>query len=201
MVLLPFTVMAYTLSSGGPPTGFMVPTFFAAAIGFFSNMAIAECSGLIMETYDTSDLQPGMTGRKLRRQSEGNNRKKRTNYSCFPRVCAGFAISHSAGFLFAAIATGVGGTIERRVGTQSATGIVAGFLLVLTIMLVSVLWRWRSVQVIPDSGPGPQSGLDLEADWIPTIIGNPSGKLRRMSVLELGSQSRWTEIRRKNRLL
>jgi serine/arginine repetitive matrix protein 2 len=157
MVLLPFFVMAYTLSSGGPPTGFMIPTFFAATIGFFSNMAIAECNRLIMETYDTPDLQPGMTGRKLRRQSERNTQEtyrllvlpegeREIRNQSVNRLPAG-CDRHS-----------VRGAIERRIGTQSATGVVARFLLVLTLMLILVLWRWRSIQVIPDSGPGPQFG-------------------------------------------
>jgi hypothetical protein len=58
-----FAGMAYTLASAGPPIHFMVPTVFAGLIGFLSNLAIAECHGIIMETYDTSDLQPGMTGK------------------------------------------------------------------------------------------------------------------------------------------
>jgi hypothetical protein len=38
-------------------------------------------------------------------------------------------------------------------------------------------------------------------DWRPVIVGNSSGKVRRMNLLELGHLSRWTEIRRLNRLL
>ena len=33
------------------------------------------------------------------------------------------------------------------------------------------------------------------------IIGNPSGTTRRISLLELGNMSRWTEIRQRNKLL
>ncbi|KAK5019265.1 hypothetical protein LTR16_012703, partial [Cryomyces antarcticus] len=40
-----------------------------------------------------------------------------------------------------------------------------------------------------------------DAYWKPVIIGNPSGKMRRMSLLELGAQSRWTEIRKLNKLI
>jgi hypothetical protein len=40
-----------------------------------------------------------------------------------------------------------------------------------------------------------------EEPWRPIIIGNPSGKTRRMSILELGHLSRWSEIRRRNRLI
>jgi hypothetical protein len=42
---------------------------------------------------------------------------------------------------------------------------------------------------------------ELEEPWRPIIIGNPSGKTRRMSILELGHLSRWSEIRRKNKLI
>lgn len=38
-------------------------------------------------------------------------------------------------------------------------------------------------------------------DWKPVIIENPSGKVRRMSVLEMGGLSRWTEIRKLNKLI
>jgi hypothetical protein len=39
------------------------------------------------------------------------------------------------------------------------------------------------------------------SDWKAVVIGNPSGKMRRMSVLELGNLSRWTEIRKLNFLI
>lgn len=202
MVLLPFAGLAYTLSSGGPPTHFMVPTVFAAVIGFLSNLAIAECNGLIMETFDVSDLQPGMTGRRPRHAPSGKNKKGHTtNYSSFPRVSAAFALAQTLAFTLAAIATGVGGPIDRQLGAKTATGVVAAILLVLTILFISVLWRWKQVQVIPSHGG---SYMDLPGteipEWTPVIIGNPSGKVRRMNLLELGDQSRWTLIRRRNRL-
>ncbi|KAK2069563.1 hypothetical protein P8C59_004127 [Phyllachora maydis] len=40
-----------------------------------------------------------------------------------------------------------------------------------------------------------------EEIWRPVIMGNPSNKTRRVNVLELGSMTRWTEIRRKNKLI
>ncbi|RAL64023.1 hypothetical protein DID88_003211 [Monilinia fructigena] len=40
-----------------------------------------------------------------------------------------------------------------------------------------------------------------EEEWKPIIIGNPTHIMRRMSVLELGSMTRWSEIRKKNRLI
>ncbi|KAI9817192.1 MAG: hypothetical protein M1827_001304 [Pycnora praestabilis] len=199
MIVLPFADLGYTLSSAGPPTPVILPTIFAALIGFLSNLAIAECHGLIMETYDTSDLQPGMTGRPRSSLPEDVT-KKRTNFSCYPRVCAGSAISQTFSFLIAAAATGVGGAIERRLGAQAATGVVAGVLLILTLLLMLVLWRFKDVEVIPSrtfiNRPHAQ-----DDGWRPVIIGNPSGRLRRMNVLEMGEQSRWTEIRRRNRLI
>ncbi|KAI9850542.1 MAG: hypothetical protein M1838_005464 [Thelocarpon superellum] len=200
MIALPFADLAYTLSSGGPPTPFMWPTFFAGLIGFLSSLAIAEGCGLIMETYDTCDLQPGMTGRRSVPESTVRD-PRRTNFSCFPRVSAGLAITETWGFLIAAAATGVGGTVERRLGTEVATGVMAAILLVLTILLVLVLWRHREVEVVPVPRPVASDVVLPEEDWTPVIIGNPSGRMRRMSLLELGSLSRWTEIRRRNRLL
>ena len=200
MILLPFAGMAYTLGSRGPPrTHFMVPTFFAGTIGFLSNLAIAECNGIIMETYDTSDLQPGMTGRPRHALPE-EIRKKRTNYSCFPRVTAAFAIIHACAFFIAAAATGAGGAVERRLGAQTATAVVAGILLLLTALLTGVLWRSKVVQIIPTERYGTNVLSGPEDEWKPIIIGNPSGTTRRMSLLELGKQSRWSEIRRRNRL-
>ncbi|KAI9682252.1 MAG: hypothetical protein M1817_000306 [Caeruleum heppii] len=206
MISLPFANLAYTLSSGGPPTHFMWPTFFAGLIGFLSNLAMAECHGLIMETYDTSDLQPSMSGRRARTNDLSHRDPRHLNFSCYPRVSAGLAISQTFGFLIAACATAVGGSVERRLGAQLATGVVAVILLALTLLLIGVLWRWKEVQVIPHGRRGTLTGEKgvpelAEEDWRPIIIGNPSGEKRRMSLLELGKQSRWTEIRRRNRLM
>lgn len=241
-LVLPFAGLAYTLSSSGPPTPFILPILFAGLIGFLSNLAIAECSGIIMEAFDTSDLQPGMTGRP--RGASGHvTRHKRTNYSSFPRVSSAFAIIQSLGFLIAAVATGVGGVAQRHLGQQAATGVMAGILLILTVGVLCVLIRWKDVQIIPSSrtgdmerwersrkesvlaatgksiqapsnkelshrtgtGVGTATGSQVvpweEDPWRPVIIGNPSGKTRRMSILELGHLSRWSEIRRRNRLV
>ncbi|KAL9637393.1 MAG: hypothetical protein Q9164_002213 [Protoblastenia rupestris] len=199
MIVLPFAGLAYTLSSSGPPVHYMVPIIFAGIIGFLSNLAIAECNGIIMETFDTSDLQPGMTGRPRRVLPEAI-RMKRTNFSCFPRVTAGFAITQTFAFLIAAGATGCGGVVERRLGAQTATAVVAGVLLVLTLLLIGVLWRFKTVQIIPSERFGTNVLSGPEDEWKPVIIGNPSGTTRRMSLLELGTLSRWSEIRRRNRV-
>lgn len=224
-LVLPFADLAYTLSSAGPPTPFIIPVLFAGLIGFLANLAIAECNGIIMETFDTSDLQPGMTGRP--RGSSGERTKhKRTNYSSFPRVSSAFAIIQALGFLIGAAATGVGGVAERVIGQQAATGVMAGILLVLTIGFLGVLYRFKEVQIIPShnevdmekwererkmsvqrqeeavrQGAPDDPRPEIEEPWRPVIIGNPSGKTRRMSILELGHLSRWSEIRRKNRLV
>ncbi len=232
-LVLPFAGMAYTLASEGPPTPWILPILFAALIGFLSSLGIAECVGIIMETFDTSDLQPGMTGRP-RGPSGERTAHKRTNYSSFPRVSSALGISQGIGFLFAAAATGVGGSVERRIGQRAATGVMAGILLGLTILLLGVLVRFKEVQIIPDSKRADmeryenarrrsvtamadiasdpavtaqdfaQKAQELEQEeemWRPVIIGNPSGTTRRVSLLEMGAMSRWSEIRKKNRLI
>ena len=199
MILLPFAGMAYTLASRGPPTHSVVPIIFAGVIGFLSNLAIAECNGIIMETFDTSDLQPGMTGRPRHILPEEVQRK-RTNFSCFPRVTAGFAVAQTVSFCIAAAVTGWGGVVERHLGAQIATAIMASVLLVLTLLLIAILTRYKTVQIVPSQRFGTNILSGPEDEWKPIIIGNPSGTTRRVSLLELGKLSRWTEIRRRNRL-
>lgn len=228
MVMLPLCGIAYTLTSRGPGTQYMVPIIFAGSIGFFSNLAMSECHGLMMETYDTSDLQPGSNSRHRLASLPPGTKRKRTTYTSYPRVSAGFLVSQSLGFLLAAAATGVGGALTRRVGAQRATAITAGILFGLTLLLTVALLRYREMQVIPNelfghyfggvarTSVGVQQGQEEQGQqqrrgsaasaasdrsWRAVIIGNPSGKVRRMSMLELGSLSRWTEIRRLNRLL
>lgn len=206
-LVLPFAGLAYTLSSPGPSVNWGVPTVMAGLVGFLSSLAVAECVGLIMETFDTSDLQPGVNSKHRLQSMAETTRRRRTNYSSFPRVCAGFFAAQSLGFFLAAGATGVSGDVTRALGAQISTAVVAGTLLVLTILLLLVLWRFKSVQVIPNTAFGTKRGsVDWgsaadDAYWKPVIIGNPSGKVRRMNVLEMGSWSRWTEIRKLNKLL
>ncbi|KAJ8062411.1 hypothetical protein OCU04_008952 [Sclerotinia nivalis] len=212
VILLPFMGLAYTLSSTGPPVPFILPIIFAAAIGFLSNLAVAECNGIIMETFDTSDLQPGMTGRPR----SGSKSGKVTNYSCFPRVCAAFGITQGMGFCIAAMASGIGGVAQRHLGQQAATGVMCGVLLILSVLLIGVLARFQDVQIIPDSKTGEleryqamkreqyiqgNTGNDADEEFRPIIIGNPTHIMRRMSVLEMGSMTRWSDIRNKNRLV
>jgi hypothetical protein len=210
---LPLMGMAYTISSAGRPKPYIVPIIFAGAIGFLSILAIAECHGLMMETFDTCDLQPGVNTRHRLQSMAAQDRRRRTNYSSFPRITAGIFASQVIAFIFAAVATIVGGTMTRRLGAQTSTGVTAGILLGLTVLLILVLLRFRSVQVIPNHTFGTRRDTaaweefkDLEkmgrgSDWKAVVIGNPSGKMRRMSVLELGALSRWTEIRKLNFLI
>ncbi|KAI6904180.1 hypothetical protein KC318_g7976 [Hortaea werneckii] len=184
---------------------------------------MAECVGLIMETFDTCDLQPGVNSKHRLNSMAETTRRRRTNYSSFPRVCAGFFAAQSLGFLLAAAATGVSGDITRALGAQVAVSIVAAILLFVTLLFMFIMWRWREVQVIPNSvfgaatrkgstawnknagaganavGGGVATGED--ADWKAVVIGNPSQKMRRINLLEMGSQTRWTEIRKLNRLM
>ena len=212
-LVLPLTGMAYTVSSAGRPQPYLVPILFAGAVGFLSNLAIAECYGLIMETFDTCDLQPGDNTRHRLQSMAVQDRRRRTNYTSFPRVTAGIFISQIIGFILAAIATLVGGSMTRRYGARTSTGVTACILFGLTVLLILVLWRFKSVQVIPNHTFGTrrdtaawQEFKELEklgrgSDWKAVVIGNPSGKMRRMSVLELGALSRWTEIRKLNFLI
>ena len=210
---LPLMGMAYTISSAGRPRPYAVPIVFAGAVAFLSVLAIAECHGLIMETFDTCDLQPGVNTRHRLESMAVQDRRRRTNYSSFPRVTAGIFASQVIAFILAAVATMVGGSMTRRLGAQTSTGVTAGILFGLTVLLILVLFRFKSVQVIPNHTFGTrrdtaawQEFKDLEkmgrgSDWKAVVIGNPSGKMRRMSVLELGDLSRWTEIRKLNFLI
>jgi hypothetical protein len=213
ILVLPFAGLGYTLSSNGPPVPFIIPILFAGLIGFLSNLAMGECHGIIMETFDTSDLQPGMTGRARNGDKASG---KRTNYSSFPRVSSGFAITQGIGYLFAALATGVGGVAERNIGQQAATGVMAGILLVLSLLLLGVLYRFQDVQIIPNSKQDDMQkwknarrtsailraeGVEQPEEWRPIIIGNPTHTMRRMCILEMGGMTRWSEIRRKNHLV
>ncbi|RYO99746.1 hypothetical protein DL764_006734 [Monosporascus ibericus] len=40
-----------------------------------------------------------------------------------------------------------------------------------------------------------------DVGWIPLVLGNPSSTHRRINILELGSLTRWTEIRKRNHLI
>lgn len=210
---LPLMGMAYTVSSARRPQPWLVPIAFAGAVGFLSILAIAECHGLMMETFDTCDLQPGVNTRHRLQSMAVQDRRRRTNYTSFPRVTAGIFASQIIAFILAAVATIVGGSMTRNLGAQKSTGTTAGILFALTVLLILVLCRFKSVQVIPNHTFGTrrdtaawQEFKDLEkvgrgSDWKAVVIGNPSGKMRRMSVLELGALSRWTEIRKLNFLI
>ncbi|KAI8629945.1 hypothetical protein F5Y19DRAFT_484433 [Xylariaceae sp. FL1651] len=145
-LILPVAGILYTVVSAGPPIHIFFPSFFAALVGFLSCLAISECNGLLIETWDCSDLQPGMTGRS----KSTKDSHKRTNYSSFPRVTAGWNFSQSLGFILAAGATGLGGSATRRLGQRAATGVVAGISFILTILLLCSLARFTKVQIIPD---------------------------------------------------
>ncbi|KAM0333277.1 hypothetical protein ACHAQA_001938 [Verticillium albo-atrum] len=220
---LPLAGLIYTMVSEGPPMHPSIPAVIAALIGFLSCLAISECNGIIMESFDTSDLQPGMTGRP---RGDSTSSQKRTNYSSFPRVSAGLALCHTFAFIFAAGATALGGLAQRNLGQRASTGIVAGILLVLTLLLLVGLIRFKEVQIIPtcksfemdrwtearrkslkrrasvpNGTPVNNDPFAEDEPWRPIMIGNPVAKTRRVNILELGSMTRWTEIRRKNKLV
>ncbi|VCU40171.1 Bgt-4866 [Blumeria graminis f. sp. tritici] len=215
VLILPIFGIIFTISTNGPSIPFIIPVLSAGVIGFLSGLAMAECHGIIMETFDTSDLQPGMTGRP-RGASGEKTAAKRTNFSSFPRINSAVAITETFGYIFAAGATGIGGVLTRRLGQQAATGVMAGILFILSILLLIVLLRFTEVQIIPESKLGEMSryqarrasqkrrdsGEDTDDEpWRPVIIGNPHQSTRRMCLLELGSLSRYSEIRKRNRLI
>lgn len=218
---LPVAGGLYTAISIGPPVHASGPAILAAAIGCLSCLAISECNGLIMEAFDTSDLQPGMTGRPRINSSD-----KRTNYSAFPRATAGLAVCHTFAFIFAAAASAVGGLLRRNLGQRAATGVVAGILLILTILLLFTLVRIKEVQIVPTCRSAEmdrwtqarRESLKRRASlptaelartdpfaedepFRPLIIGNPVAKTRRVNILELGAMTRWTAIRKGNKLI
>jgi hypothetical protein len=213
MLALPLAGMAYTVASPGGSVHYMAPILFAALMGFLSNLATAECLGLLMETYDTSDLQPGANSTHRPQSVATIVRRRRTAYTSYPRVSAGFFAAQTIGYLLAAAATAIGGVMARRLGAQLSTGITAAVLLGITVLLSGALWRFKNVPVLPAAvfgageyeltqppGSGNRQGT-MEKDWKPVVVGTPSGRIRRMSVLEEGKLSRWTEIRRLNRLI
>lgn len=200
MMLLPICAGAYASSSLGPPLLIAVPCAMAGLVGFFTTMATAECYGLIMEAFDTTDLQPGMTGRPIRGSVNDQIARQRTNFSCYPRVSAGFAITQTLAFLLAAAATAVCGTIQRREGTVWTTTGVAAISLVLTLVLTAVLVKWKKVQMIPNGPETIERLRRADTSWRPVILGRPSGKFRRLSLFELGRMTRYSQIRDRNRL-
>ncbi|KAI1112646.1 hypothetical protein F5Y14DRAFT_452780 [Nemania sp. NC0429] len=222
-LVLPIAGIAYTVVSTGPPVHVVLPSLFAAIIGFLSCLAISECNGMMMEAWDCSDLQPGMTGRS----TSAKDSHKRTNYSSFPRVTAGWNFIQSLGFVFAAGATALGGLVTRHLGQRAATGVVAGILFILSLLLLGTLVRFKRIQIIPDctcsemdrwtkerrvslhnwaaakekGDKGLSKIPEDDVGWRPAIIGNPVDRYRRINILELGSLTRWTEIRKKNSLI
>lgn len=218
-LLLPFAALGYCLSAAGPPLTWVPSVIFAGLLGFLTDLGIAECIGLIMETFDTCDLQPGVNTRHRLQSMSSVAKRRRTNYSSFPRVCAAFFAAQSLGFFLSAAATGVSGVVTRTYGARTAIAVVAAIVLAATILLLTIMWRWKQVQVIPDAVTADEQATAREAQdpassqraaaatgtaadpyWKPVVIGQPSGKMRRMNLLEMGQWTRWTEIRKLNGL-
>lgn len=206
-LLLPVAGVAFCVSSSGPPVHWSAAIILAGLVGFLADLGIAECVGLIMESFDTCDLQPGINTRHRVQSMSSIAKKRRTNYSSFPRVCAGWFAAQSLGFFLAAGSTVAAGRITNNYGAQTAISIVAAIMLGVTVMLYVVLWRWKEVQVIPNftmgtfKGDNDRDPSQGDPDWKAVIIGHPSGKVRRMNLLEMGDWTRWTEIRKLNKLI
>lgn len=79
-----------------------------------------------------------------------------------------------------------------------AMGVVAAGLLFLTLLLTVVLARGKVVKMIPDQMT--MTSPSDESNWEPVILGTPSGTTRKITILEAGRQTRWSEIRRRNRV-
>ncbi|KAK5451993.1 hypothetical protein LTS15_007716 [Exophiala xenobiotica] len=153
MVFLPLAAIAYALTSRGPSFPVAVPCVFAGCVAWASALAIGECYALMMQTFDVSDLQPGMTGRPVRKSVVMRYREQRTNFSSYPRVSAGIAVTQSLKFVFGAVSVGICGRVERRYGAMQAAFIVSGVLLTLTLLLTAVLCPGgrRPKQMVGDS--------------------------------------------------
>ncbi|KAF2017662.1 MFS general substrate transporter [Aaosphaeria arxii CBS 175.79] len=210
IALLPILGLGFSVSCGGPTTPFVIPILFAGAIGFASVLAVAECYGLIMETFDVCDLPLGMQIPHLMKSHSSTTQdgNRQSAYSSFPRVTAGIFVSQTFAFVGAAVATAVGGILSRRISTQLCTGIMAGILLLLTIFLIAVLWRFRDVRVISSHTSKAKSETTFSQTttmahngWEDVMSGSPPRRIRRMNILEMGALSRWTEIRRLNYLI
>jgi hypothetical protein len=213
--VLPFAALGYCLSAKGPPLSAAAAIVFAGLLGFLTDLGVAECIGVIMETFDICDLQPGVNTKHRLQSMASAIQRRRTNYSCFPRVTAAFFAAQALSFFLSAAATGVSGRLVNAVGAQIAIAVVAAIVLGVTVLLLTVIWRWKEVQVIPSSisgtvAPFRSTTWDSNAaapasstpeDWRAVVFGNPTGKMRRMNVLEMGSQTRWTEIRKLNMLV
>ncbi|KAK6209279.1 hypothetical protein LQW54_006383 [Pestalotiopsis sp. IQ-011] len=63
----------------------------------------------------------------------------------------------------------------------------------------------RRATVIADAKAAGRKDLknipEVEVGWKPLVVGNPLDKHRRVNILELGALTRWTEIRKTNRLV
>ncbi|KAF2858242.1 hypothetical protein K470DRAFT_259989, partial [Piedraia hortae CBS 480.64] len=206
---LPLAAACFAATAAGHPIPAIVPILACGAVGFLTNLAVAEVVGIVMEAFDTSDLQPGVNSRHRVESLPTVVKRRRTNYSSFPRVCAGVFLAQGVGWCFAAAATAVSGTVTRAIGARKAVGITAGVLFFFTVLFAAVMVRFRRVRVVPDQAWGEEvfrreslrNDPQGEMDWRPVVVGNPSGKERRVNLLEMGQWTRWSEIRRLNRLL
>jgi hypothetical protein len=176
-----------------------VPAIFTGLVGFAANLATAECYSLMMRTFDTSDLQVGMNGRPDKKPLDATIRAQRTNFTCYPRVSAAIAVTQFFKFLFAAVATAIGGRVERRYGAAETAYIVAAVLLALTLALTAVMYKRKVIQTFPTRSQQRETE-NTEEGWEPVVLGEPNGLTRKINILEAGTYTRWSELRRRNRL-
>ena len=179
MTILLFFVIGYTPASKGPPVSLAWPIVLAAGISFLSCLAIADCHAIIMTTFDCSDLGLDPTTRAQA------NRQPPPPYTSIPRVSAGLACCHGFGFLFAATGTALGVVADKKYDLRATVGGVAGVFFLVTMSLFIVLVPFRQVNVGGASEPGTLPGREMA----------------HLSILELGSMARWSEIRNRQKVV
>ncbi|KAI5781896.1 major facilitator superfamily domain-containing protein [Geopyxis carbonaria] len=162
-VLLPISSTALSIAADGPPTHFMVPVFFAAVLYFAGTLAITECFVVLMDNFDISDLPEPYISSASGSISQGANH---TGYphgtqrpsslssseddrftTSHPCLSAALAITHGLAFSFGAMAEGISPHIIDEIGVRKGLGVMAGFTVLFTLVLMQVLWRNKEVRL------------------------------------------------------
>jgi hypothetical protein len=177
--LLPISSTALTIITKDSSIHVGFPVFFASVNFFAATLVIAECYKLLMDNYDVSDL-PLPTSATVSGSSsstEVENWVQRPSKfhptpqgitTSHPCLSSAVAISHTAAFVFGAVATAAtsifAGTDVTDVRTVMA-GWTGGIYLV-SAALVWALWRRREVRLVGafDETVQKQTGVCLFQD-------------------------------------
>lgn len=190
-LLLPLFSMGYTITSDGPPTPIAWPIALAGCIGFLGCLTVSERSTLILETFDLSDL--GLNERDGGFMKDGP--LGMLDSSSLMRVTAGFTCFYTVAFALAAVATAVGGVMRGSLEQRVTMWIVAGFMMLLTLLILLVLYPIKEVRVEGSPEVRPRSRRSTVARLPDTKDGlkpGSSNDTARMSIFGLGSMTRWT---------